>query len=62
VRGECSLTRAVTGRLQFRNPNLQGVEKGDVDGVKVRKLFRTKSVKTSLIRGDFQQFELTLLA
>jgi len=62
VRGECSLPRAVTGRIQFRSPNLQGVEKGDVDGVKVRKLFRRKSVKTSLVRGDFQQFELTLLA
>ena len=62
VRGECSLPRAVTGRLLFHNPNLQGVEKGDVDGVKVRKFFRTKSVKTSPVRCDFQQYELTLLS
>jgi DNA polymerase-1 len=61
VRATFDVTSAVTGRIQVRNPNLQGIDKDPVEGISIRGLLRCDD-GNSLVRADFRQFELTLLA
>jgi hypothetical protein len=62
VHGTYCIGSSVTGRIQVRNPNLQGINKDPVEGFNLRSLVKTSSSKTSLVRGDFRQFDLHILA
>jgi hypothetical protein len=61
VRGSYSVLDTVTGRISCHEPNLMGIPKEALEGIKIRKTIRTPIDRT-LVRGDFRQFELCLVA